>query len=122
MDYTEYRVIFHIDKRSKWKLLLGNVENLLQAADSHEDCQSITVEVLANSEAVLEYAPARGAGSYSAQMAGLHQRGVTFAACRNAMKGNGLTETDLEDFVVAVPAGVMELVKRQAQGYGYIKP
>ena len=38
------------------------------------------------------------------------------------MKGNGLTETDLEDFVVAVPAGVMELVKRQAQGYGYIKP
>ena len=119
MDYTEYRVIFHIDERSKWKLLLGNVENLLQAADSYEDCQSITVEVLANSEAVMEYAPARSAGSYSAQMAGLHQRGVTFAACRN---GNCLTETDLEDFVVAVPAGVMELVKRQAQGYGYIKP
>ena len=61
MDYTEYRVIFHIDERSKWKLLLGNVENLLQAADSHDDCQSITVEVLANSEAVLEYAPARSA-------------------------------------------------------------
>ena len=45
MDYTEYRVIFHIDERSKWKLLLGNVENLLQAADSYEDCQSIKGEL-----------------------------------------------------------------------------
>lgn len=119
----EYKVIFHIDESAKWRLLLGNVENLLNAS-AH-----MTVEVLANGEAVLQYAadgkagPEYGADGLSAQkMALLHGKGVVFAACRNAMKANGLTEDNLMVFVTTVPAGVMELVEKQAQGYGYIKP
>lgn len=114
----EYKVIFHIDEISRWELLLGNVENLLHAAEPGE----ITVEVVANSEAVSAYAPDRSARRYSTAMAALHQRGVLFTACRNAMNAGLLTEKDLEPFVVPVPAGVMELVERQAGGYHYIKP
>ena len=31
---TEYKVIFHIDEINKWKLLLNNVINLLDAAEN----------------------------------------------------------------------------------------
>ena len=44
----EYKVIFHIDEMNKWKLLLTNVYNLKQAIKN----DFITIEVLANSEAV----------------------------------------------------------------------
>ena len=120
----EYKVIFHIDENARWQMLLGNVENLLAASESGH----MTVEVLANGEAVQKYASSiLGNGndsdqSLTAKMASLHREGVTFAACRNAMRANHLTEHDLHPFVVTVPAGVMELVTRQAQGYAYIKP
>lgn len=114
----EYKVIFHIDENAKWGLLLGNVENLLNAAEPHR----ITAEVVANSEAVFGYAPDKNGSQFTACMTALHQRGVIFAVCRNAMNGSHLTEDDLEPFVVLVPAGVMELVQRQAEGYAYIRP
>ena len=120
----EYKVIFHIDENARWQMLLGNVENLLGALGSGH----MTVEVLANGEAVQKYAAAlpgrddEADQSLAAKMASLHQEGVTFAACRNAMRANHLTEHDLHPFVVTVPAGVMELVTRQAQGYAYINP
>ena len=111
----EYKVIFHIDENARWQMLLGNVENLLRALGSGH----MTVEVLANGEAVQKYAaPLPGRDDEADQSLA----GVTFAACRNAMRANHLTEHDLHPFVVTVPAGVMELVTRQAQGYAYIKP
>lgn len=114
----EYKVIFHIDENAKWGLLLGNVENLLIAAEPGH----ITVEIVANSEAVFGYVPAKNDGRFTSAMARLHQKGVIFTACRNAMRGSNLTEKDLVPFAVPVPAGVMELAVRQAQGYSYIKP
>lgn len=46
-------VIFHIDEFQKWNLLLNNVKNLLLSYDN--SLSSISVEVLANSEAVKGY-------------------------------------------------------------------
>lgn len=115
----EYKVIFHIDENAKWPMVLGNIENLLNAAGTDH----IIAEVLANGEAVLKYKDtAEDSGGSAAAMISLHEKGVTFAACQNAMRANGLTKDELLGFVTPVPAGVMELVKRQAQGYGYIKP
>lgn len=114
----EHKVIFHIDENDRWGLLLGNADNLLRAAaDTH-----VTVEVLANGPAVLGYALNPASADTAAAMAALHKSGVVFAACRNAMKANGLTAEAIMDFVVPVPAGVVELMERQEQGYCYIKP
>lgn len=48
---SEYKVVFHIDELSKWKLLLTNVSNLLNAVDN----KKFHIEVLANAEAVKYY-------------------------------------------------------------------
>ncbi|MBU5583354.1 DsrE family protein, partial [Enterococcus sp. S181_ASV_20] len=48
--------------------------------------------------------------------------GVTFHACNNAMRANQITKEQLPENVVVVPAGVLDLIELQAQGYAYIKP
>ena len=113
----KYRVVFHIDEISKWTLLLNNVKNLLQAVGVSES----EIEVLANSEAVSAYV-AEGGGSHLEQMAQLCEQGVRFVACNNAIKSIGIEREQLLQFVSIVPAGVAELIERQADGYAYIKP
>jgi len=52
----------------------------------------------------------------------LSKVGVKFVACRNALKGQLVDEESLPDFVTVVPAGITEIVRKQAEGYAYIKP
>ena len=43
------KVIYHIDEMDRWPLVLGNVKNM--TAYYHEQKESYTIEVLANSAA-----------------------------------------------------------------------
>ena len=78
------------------------------------------IEVLANSAAVEGYA--LSSPEHETAMKTLSEEGLRFAACGNALKGTGLTKDDIFDFVTVVPAGVVELAERQAEGYAYIRP
>jgi intracellular sulfur oxidation DsrE/DsrF family protein len=55
-------------------------------------------------------------------MISVSQLGVQFVACRNSLVGNKIDEKVLPGFVKVVPAGVTELIKKQSEGYAYIKP
>ena len=111
------RVIFHVDELSKWGLLLKNVQNLVQAAEG----DSVQIEVLANSEAVKLYVKNRAVNELSA-MQDLSKQGVHFVACNNALKGLSIGREQLAPFISVVPVGVLELIKKQSEGYAYIKP
>ena len=115
---AEYKVIFHIDENDKWNLLLKNVSNLLNATDGEE----VYIEVLANSEAVKYYAPSQNFNADIETMKNLHKKGVKFVACNNALAAHGIQKENIIEFVDVVPAGVLELVKKQNEGYAYIKP
>ena len=112
-----HKVIFHIDESGKWDLLLKNVANLLALADT----QTSRIEVLANSEAVRELKN-EPANPHLSSIERLFVQGVLFAACNNALNALGIRARELAPFVRVVPAGVLELVERQEQGYAYIKP
>ena len=113
-----YKVIFHIDELSKWQLLLANVRNLITAIDN----KAITIEVLANSEAVKYYDPTQDLDADINTMKSLHAEGVKFVACNNAITAYGIEKDNIIGFVNIVPAGVLELVEKQSEGYAYIKP
>lgn len=46
---------------------------------------------------------------------------VKFRACSIAMKKHHVTDKELISGVQSVPDGIYEIVKKQAEGYGYIK-
>ncbi|MBC8529390.1 DsrE family protein [Christensenellaceae bacterium NSJ-44] len=111
------RVIFHVDEEEKWPLALGNVKNMV--AYCRQNASAYEIEVVANSQAVLTY---RESGHLEAEMQALSQQGVKFAACQNALRALGISQEELSGFVHPVPAGVVELAQKQAQGFAYIKP
>ena len=49
-------------------------------------------------------------------------KGVKFVACNNALNIFDIKKENVIHFVGIVPAGVVELVKKQREGYAYIKP
>ncbi|UZT81288.1 DsrE family protein [Caproicibacterium sp. BJN0003] len=112
-------VIFHIDEFQKWKLLLNNVKNLLLSYDN--ESSNISVEVLANSEAVKGYIDISDSVDKNS-LEVLSQKGVTFAACNNALLAMDLSKEEIFSFVKIVPVGVRELINKQQEGYAYIKP
>ena len=52
----------------------------------------------------------------------LLENGVVIAACQNALNAQKIIKEDLIDQITIVPAGVVELVIRQNEGFAYIKP
>lgn len=114
----EYKAIFHIDENNKWNLLLENVSNLLNAIDNEE----VYIEVLANSEAVKYYDISQNLNTDIETMENLYRKGVKFVACNNALIANDIKKENIIEFVDVVPTGVFEVVKKQNEGYAYIKP
>ncbi len=115
---TKYKVIFHIDEMNKWRLVLGNVSNLLNAMGN----ESYSVEILANAEAVKYYDTSEKIDGNISIMENLNTKGVKFVACNNALNAYKIERDNIIDFVSGVPAGVLELVEKQSEGYAYIKP
>ena len=103
------KVVFHIDELEKWTETANNVKNLLK------EPEKIAIIVLINGKAINGYLAAENQ-AFSAT------EGVTFHACNNAMRANNITKEQLPEDVVVVPAGVLDLIELQAQGYAYIKP
>lgn len=102
------KVVFHIDDVNRWPRVKGNVQNLLK------ETQEIAVIILANSDAVQGYLSEEN-------QAFIQTIPIVFHACRNALRGQKISEDKLPDTVKVVPAGVLDLIELQTQGYSYIK-
>lgn len=114
-------VLFHIDESSKWQMVLTNVKNMLNYAQTSD--LKFLIEVLANGAAVtdLKKQVSQSSGMYSI-MKDLAENDVAIVACRNALHAHKIDENELCPFVRIVPSGVVELVIKQHDGYSYIKP
>jgi hypothetical protein len=114
------KVLFHVNEMERWSVTLGNIKNLF--IDVGE--QGADVVVLANGGSVAAY----GEPEIIALIQELSDKGATFIACRNSLKklcsssDVCVNENALPHFIKVVPAGITELIKRQAAGYAYVKP
>ena len=115
-----FKVVFHVDEVSKWKLTLVNVKNFVEDIADAE----YSIEIVANAEAVIIFADNRAENTEElvGEMKFLISKGVTISACRNALRANVIAERSLPEFISIVSAGVTRLAILQRQGYSYIKP
>ena len=97
-------------------MVLGNITNLL--ADLGDG--NVQVELVANGAGVRLLTGETP--ELAEQIRALAERGVRFVACQNSLNHLGLQRSSLLEGVEIVPAGVSELVKKQAEGWGYIRP
>jgi intracellular sulfur oxidation DsrE/DsrF family protein len=115
--WAQSKVVFQVSDNdpAKWNLTLNNVRNV--QADLGAD--KVDVEVVV-------YGPGIGMltmdSPVSQRVAEALGKNVKVVACQNTMKAKKLAATDMLPSIGYVPAGVVELIQRQSEGYAYIKP
>lgn len=115
-----HKVVFEVamDGADKWQGALRNVENVRKALGG-----KTKVEVVTHGKGVgmlLVKTSAENAELKTA-LEKLHADGVIFAACENTMKREKLEKKDLVALSTTVDSGVSEVIRKQEEGYSYIK-
>ena len=114
----KYHVVFHLDESSRWRAeqVFRNIANLL--GDLGDD--NVEVELVANGGGVK--ALIKGPYSHAEQVNQLVTRGVLLAACAHSLSQLEIASDALLESVKVVSSGVGELVKKQTDGWAYIRP
>ncbi len=110
------RALFQVTDNdpARWNLILNNIINLKEGVGS----ESVEIELVA-------YGP--GIGMLKADSPVKHRiadalkSGVHVNACQNTMTGMKLTPADMLGEIGYVPSGVVEVMRKQQQGWSYIR-
>ncbi|MDO4641844.1 MAG: DsrE family protein [Neisseria sp.] len=141
------KVLVHVNEQDKLDGALGNVDNLFKSLKPGETAE---VEMVLNGTApnrVSTEKPELQSFSQYLKAAyhfitGLFSSGskpsaepvlqrienlsknhnVKFAVCHNSLTGLNIKPTSIPQFIEIVPAGVTELVRKEQEGYVYLKP
>jgi len=99
----------------KWQLALNNAQNVQEALGKDK----VTVEIVA-------YGPGLRMFTTDSKVAGgingALDNNVELSACAVTMKKMKLTKADLIGGVAVVPGGVIEIMKRESEGWSYLRP
>ena len=99
----------------KWNMALNNAKNI------QDDLGAANVEV-----EIVAYGPGLGMLKFDAVSANrvtdTVAAGVKVYACQNTMRGMKLTAADMNPAVGYVPSGATAIMKRQGEGWAYLRP
>jgi intracellular sulfur oxidation DsrE/DsrF family protein len=99
----------------KWNLALNNARNL----QADLGAANVDIEIVAYGPGIGMLKADSVVGNRVEEAMG---SGIKVVACENTMKGQKLTQADMLGKVSYVPAGVVELMQKQQQGWAYIRP
>ncbi|MBP2146304.1 intracellular sulfur oxidation DsrE/DsrF family protein [Methanofollis sp. W23] len=110
----KWQAVFHLTEAGKGERTVQNVTHLIE-----EWGDEVAVEVVANGDGIKSLLMT---GPYGDQVRDLAGAGVRFAVCARSARALGFTREDFPRVVAFVPSGVGEIVRREAEGYAYIRP
>ena len=114
---AKHKVVFQVSDAdpAKWNLTLNNAKNVQQELGANQ----VDIEVVA-------YGPGIGMLKADALIANrvseAAQAGVKLVACENTMTVQKIAKADMNTAISYAPAGVVELMQRQREGWAYIRP
>ncbi len=113
-----YDLIIHVDDNdpARLNLAFNNVANY-RAALQGEDFRVVMV---ANGPAVQLFTRANTA--LAERGAKLMAEGLSIRLCNNALKSFNVSRDDLWEGCEVVPAGVVEIVRLQREGFAFLRP
>ena len=114
---AQNKVVFQVSDSdvAKWNLTMNNIRNVQQELGADK----VTIEIVAYGPGIGLLKLESPVGQRIAEA--LDQR-VQVVACENTMTAQKLTKADMLPNISYVPAGVVELMQKQQQGYAYIRP
>ena len=115
VDNTPYKVVFQLTSGDTLahKALIKQLNNLLTAAPKAQ------LEVVCHNMGI--YFLVTEKTQQAAGIRDLKARGVDFVGCENTLRERKINRTELMPEVCTVPAGILEIVKKQRKKWAYIK-
>ncbi len=117
MGDAPYRVVFQVSDNdpAKWNLALNNARNV--QADLGMD--NVEIEIVA-------YGPGlnmvKAGSAVAPRIASANSQGVGVLACENTMRNTHVERGQILPGVKFVDAGVVHIMKRQREGWSYVRP
>lgn len=100
---------------AKWNLALNNAKN----AQNDRSVENLQIELVAFGPGI---GMLRADAVTANRVSDAIQSGINIVACENTMTAQKLVKADMNPSISYVPAGVIQLMKRQQQGWAYIRP
>lgn len=116
-----YKVVFEVtsDGPEKWQGALRNVENAKKSLGANAG--KLVVVTHGKGLGLLLAKNAAEHPEMKEKIQKLHADGVVFAACENTMRRDKVDKKDLVEQATTVDSGVGEVIRRQGEGFSYIK-
>lgn len=116
-----HKVIFEVtsDGPEKWQGALRNVENAQKSLGA--SAGKLVVVTHGQGLGLLLAKNAAEHPEMKEKLLKLHTSGVVLAACENTMRRDKVEKKDLVEQATTVASGVGEVIRRQGDGYVYIK-
>ena len=100
---------------ARWNLALNNARNVQNDLGADQ----VQIEIVV-------YGPGIGMLKAQALIANrvdeAARSGIRMIACENTMTAQKIGREDMHDAISYVPAGVVQLIRRQQEGWAYIRP
>lgn len=114
---SKERVAFQVSDGNPgtWTLALNAANNVLKAFGPGK----VDIEIVVYGQGI---GMLKADAVISNRIADGAKAGMNIVACENTMQGLKLTQADMNPVIGYVPAGVVELMKRQSEGWAYIRP
>lgn len=111
------RLVFQVSdaEPAKWNLALNNAQNVQQDLGPG----NVDIEIVVYGPGIGMLKMDSVAGN---RIADAMASGVKVVACENTMRNQKLTRQDMLPAISYVPAGVVELMRKQQQGWAYLRP
>ncbi len=138
----QLKVLLHVNNPERWDMAMLNIKRLIEDVGN----DAVDIVVVANGPAVIEYTNKNRLSIIESRA----KEGVKFYVCRTSIKlicpGGDVcmlddpvsrvcvtkkgyifkdicvTEEGLSSFLRVIPAGITEVVRKQHEGYAYVKP
>ena len=116
-QFAENRVVIQVSDGDpgKWNLALNNAQNL----QADLGAKNVDIEIVAYGPGIGMLKSDSVVGSRVAEALGA---GVKIVSCENTMRGQKLVKGDMLAGIGYVPAGVVEIMRRQQEHWAYLRP
>jgi uncharacterized protein len=99
---------------ARWNMILNNMANLQEGVGN----EGVEIELVAFGAGLLML---KADSSVKQRVAEALKSGIQVNACQNTMRGMKFTPADMLPDIGYVPSGVVEVMRKQQQGWAYIR-
>jgi uncharacterized protein len=114
----KHRLLFQVSDNdpARWNLVLNNAKN---AQDDVGGAQNVDIEIVAYGPGIYMVKADSPVGS---RIDDAVKSGIKVVGCENTMKAFKLDKAEMRSTIGYVPAAVTEIMKKQEEGWPYIRP